>query len=88
MLRLGSNKSLAAFRSSLDFSAFAKGPASRISRAPSFALRDGNEQRTRKIGNVRNGRESAVAFDGVDRDQSGLPLVARRKLMAETGPTP
>ena len=34
ILRVGSNKPLAAFRSSLDLSAFAKGPASRISRAP------------------------------------------------------
>src|SRR5437016_7351547 len=36
ILRVGSNKPLAAFRSSLDLSAFAKGPASRISRAPAI----------------------------------------------------
>src|SRR5438309_7733879 len=36
ILRVGSNKALAAFRSSLDLSDFAKGPASRISRAPAI----------------------------------------------------
>ena len=36
MLRVGSNNRLAVFRSSLDLSAFAKGPASRISRAPAI----------------------------------------------------
>jgi len=35
---------LAAFRSSLDLSAFAKGPAFRISRAPAYSLRDENER--------------------------------------------
>ena len=36
MLRVGSNNRLAVFRSSLDLSAFAKGPASRISLAPAI----------------------------------------------------